>query len=373
MTGPLAGVRVLELAAIGPAPFGCMLLADQGAEVIRVDRPDGRIHESWHSILDRGRKSIALNLKHPHGREVLMRLVERSDVLVEGFRPGVAERLGIGPAECRQRNPGLVYARMTGWGQAGPLAQRAGHDINYIALSGVLHAVGVPPINLLGDFAAGGMFLATGVLAALVERQRSGTGQVVNASIVDGLASLMSMVHGMARAGEWVHEPCSNLLDGGAPFYAMYECRDGGKIAVGALEEPFYQQLVEGLGLTGLPDRWDKANWTVIRGAFQQRFATRTRDEWAAHFAGTDACVTPVLTVPEAMAHPHYQALGVYSDGEPAPAPRFSRSRPEDSQRAPRTGEHTRHVLAGCGLSTSEIDGLLSTGVARSVGNPADR
>ncbi|HCT78974.1 MAG TPA: carnitine dehydratase [Micromonosporaceae bacterium] len=365
--GPLGGVKVLEIAGIGPAPFGCMVLAEMGAEVIRVDRPDGRTYAQWHRVLDRGRRSIALDLKHPHGAEVFLRLAERSDVLVEGFRPGVAERLGIGPKDCLGRNPGLIYARMTGWGQTGPLAQTSGHDINYIALSGALHAIGVPPVNLLGDFAGGGLVLVNGVLAALLERERSGVGQTIDVSIVDGVASLMSMLLGMLGAGQWRLEPGVNLLDGGAPFYAVYTCSGGGQVAVGALEEPFFQQLLSGLGLTFEADRWDPATWPSLRALIAQRFATRSRDEWATLFEGTDACVSPVLTVAEAAQHPHLVERRTYRDDGPAPAPRFTRSVSDPPAPAPAPGADTTQILVECGLSRSEIEALLSAGIARSV------
>ncbi|MFD3422009.1 CaiB/BaiF CoA transferase family protein [Streptomyces decoyicus] len=333
------GLRVLELAAIGPAPYACMMLADLGAEVIRVDRPgQDRAFAAWHRILDRGRRPVALDLKDPAGTGLLLRLVDGADVLVEGFRPGVAERLGVGPAVCRARNPALVYGRMTGWGQDGPLAQAPGHDINYIGLTGVLHAIGpaggapVPPVNLLGDFGGGGMLLVAGILAALFERSRSGLGQVVDAAIVDGTASLAGMLLAMAQAGQWRADRGGNLLDGGAPFYAVYTCADGGYVAVGALEERFYTALLAGLGLAAdrLPDRDDPANWPALRREFADRFATRTRAEWTAAFDGTQACVTPVLSLREAAGHPHHRARGTFlptDEGvQPAPAPRFGRT-----------------------------------------------
>ncbi|MGK5449090.1 CaiB/BaiF CoA transferase family protein [Streptomyces radiopugnans] len=370
--GPLSGLRILELAAIGPAPFACMVLADLGAEVVRVDRPGGdRPFGSWHRVLDRGRRSVALDLKDPAAAEALMRLVERSDVLVEGFRPGVAERLGVGPEECRARNPRLVYARMTGWGQTGPLAAAPGHDINYIALTGALDAVGraggppVPPLNLLGDFAGGGLPLAVGILAALHERQRSGLGQVVDAAIVDGTASLLGMLTAMTGAGRWSPERGGNLLDTGAPFYDVYECADGGHMAVGALEERFYLEFLAGLGLDPeeLPDRGDPGEWPVLRREFARRFASRTRREWTEAFDGTQACVTPVLTLAEAAGHPHNRARGTYREAggllQPAPAPRFGRTAARLPGPAPRCGEHTREVLAESGLSEAEIGRLL--------------
>lgn len=331
--GPLDGLVVVELAAIGPAPFACMMLADLGADVVRVERADGRRpFGDWHRVLDRGRRhSRALNLKSGQGVAELLELVEDADVLVEGFRPGVAERLGVGPETCRRRNPRLVYARMTGWGQEGPLSREPGHDINYLALSGALHAIGerggppVPPVNLLGDFGGGGMFLVAGVLAALYERGTSGHGQVVDAAIVDGAGAMTGMLVGMAEAGQWRHERGVNLLDGGAPFYGCYACADGEYVAVGALEEGFYAELLDGLGISGerLPDRSDPANWPLLHKEFAERFALRDRDQWAAVFKGTEACVTPVLSVGEAEAHPHHRARG---SGPATPAPRFSRT-----------------------------------------------
>ena len=363
--GPLRGLRVLELAAIGPAPYACMMLADLGAEVIRVDRPgQERAFAPWHRILDRGRRPVALDLKDPAGTGLLLRLVDGADVLVEGFRPGVAERLGVGPGVCRERNPALVYGRMTGWGQDGPLAQAPGHDINYIGLTGALHAIGpaggapVPPANLLGDFGGGGMLLAAGILAALVERSRSGLGQVVDAAIVDGTASLTGMLLGMAQAGQWGADRGGNLLDGGAPFYAVYPCADGGHVAVGALEERFYRALLAGLGLDAarLPDRDDPANWPALRREFEARFATRSRAQWSAAFDGTEACVTPVLSLTEAAGHPHHRARGTYRptpDGvQPAPAPRFGRT-PAEPDPAPPQGP-SRRLLARWGLTEAE-------------------
>lgn len=338
--GPLSGLRVLELAAIGPVPFACMLLADLGAEVVRVDRPGAdRAFGAWHRVLDRGRRTVALDLKDPAAVEALLRLVEGADILVEGYRPGVCERLGIGPEVCLARNPRLVYGRMTGWGQDGPLARAPGHDINYLALSGALHAMGraggppVVPLNLLGDFAGGGLPLAFGVLAAVEERHRSGLGQVVDAAIVDGTAALLGMLAGMTAAGEWRPERGTNVLDGGAPYYDVYLCADGRYVAVGALEDRFYAALLEGLGLAldEVPDRTDRANWPVLRARLAACFLTGSRDGWAAAFEGTEACVTPVLTLEEAVEHPHHRARGVYrrtADGvvEAAAVPRFGRT-----------------------------------------------
>ncbi|MFK0173620.1 CaiB/BaiF CoA transferase family protein [Streptomyces sp. NPDC090306] len=328
-TGPLAGLRVVELAAIGPVPFACMVLADLGADVVRVERADGkRSFEQWHRELDRGRRRVALDLKSPGDVAELLDLVADSDVLVEGFRPGVTERLGIGPDVCLARNPRLVYARMTGWGQDGPLAQTPGHDINYLALTGALHAIGeaggppVVPLNLLGDFGGGSMFLVAGVLAALHARETTGAGRVVDAAIVDGVGAMLGMLVGMRSAGQWRPERGGNLLDGGAPFYTCYACADGGYVAVGALEERFYAALLHGLGLdpAALPDRDDPVNWPALRREFANRFACCSRDEWAALFEGTEACVTPVLSAGEAASHPHHRARG---SGPATAAPRF--------------------------------------------------
>ena len=341
-TGPLAGLKVVELAGIGPGPHAAMVLADLGADVVRVDRPSGGLQLGDPAVDPtlRGRRRVSADLKDPAGRETVLRLVEHADVLLEGYRPGVTERLGVGPADCHARNPRLVYGRMTGWGQDGPLAPRAGHDINYIALTGALHAIGragdrpVPPLNLVGDFGGGSMLLLVGVLAALWEAQRSGRGQVVDAAMVDGSSLLVQMVWGMLAQGMWRDERGSNLLDGHAPFYDTYTCADGRHVAVGALEPQFYAALLAGLGLDGedLPAQYDQSGWPALRARFTEVFATRTRDEWAEVFAGTDACVTPVLSFAEAREHPHLAARGtiVERDGVPqaAPAPRFSRTAP---------------------------------------------
>jgi alpha-methylacyl-CoA racemase len=339
--GPLAGLKVVELAGIGPGPHAAMILADLGADVVRIDRPAGGLRLGGTDAPDptlRGRRRVAANLKDPAGRETVLRLVERADVLLEGYRPGVTERLGVGPADCLARNPRLVYARMTGWGQDGPLSTRAGHDINYISLTGALHAIGragerpVPPLNLVGDFGGGSMLLVIGVLAALWEAQRSGKGQVVDAAMVDGASLLVQMVWGMRAQGLWADERQTNLLDGHAPFYDTYTCADGRHVAVGALEPQFYAALLSGLGLDGeeLPAQHDREGWPVLRARFTEVFATRTRDEWAEVFAGTDACVTPVLAFDEVPKHPHVAARAtiVERDGVPqaAPAPRFDRT-----------------------------------------------
>ncbi|MQA03381.1 MAG: CoA transferase [Streptosporangiales bacterium] len=337
MFGPLAGLRVVELAGIGPCPHAAMVLADLGADVVRVERPDPTGEHPDHLL--RGRSSVVVaDLKTADDRAHVMSLVARADVLLEGHRPGVTERLGLGPAECLAHNPRLVYGRMTGWGQDGPLAQRAGHDINYIARTGVLHAIGhaaerpAVPLNLLGDFGGGSMFLVTGVLAALWERERSGQGQVVDAAIVDGTSVLAQLVWAFRGAGAWRDDRAANLLDGGAPFYDTYACADGRWVAVGALEPKFYAQLLDGLGLVveELPEQMDRDGWPVLRQRFTEVFATRTRAEWDAVFAGTDACVTPVLTFAEAVADEHLAARATLQElaGVPqaSPAPRFSRT-----------------------------------------------
>ena len=374
--GPLHGVTVIELASLAPAPFGCMILSDLGADVLRVERPEvcGPGAAIPADPLTRGRRSAGLNLKDPGGVELLLRLVEQADVLVEGFRPGVAERLGFGPGVCLERNPRLVFARMTGWGQDGPLAQTAGHDIDYIAVSGVLHGIGragqrpVPPVNLVGDFGGGGMLLAIGVLAALLERERSGLGQVVDAAMVDGSALLNSFLYGLLAGGLWQEERGTNLLDGGAPFYDTYETSDGGHVAVGALEPKFYAELLAGLGLDAdeLPDQLDRSGWPVLRQRFTEAFGKRTRDEWAESFSGSDACVAPVLTPTEAPGHPHNAARGTFLDGDsvqPAPAPRFNRTKTATPQPPVRPGADTDAVLAGLGLPDEQIAQLRATGI----------
>jgi alpha-methylacyl-CoA racemase len=363
MPGPLVGLRVIELAGIGPGPHAAMLLADLGADVIRVERPsEGKQILQLAPAVDdqmlRGRRSVMLDLKDPAGRETMLRLVQRADVLIEGLRPGVTERLGVGPADCHTRNPRLVYARMTGWGQDGPLADRAGHDITYIALTGTLHAIGtaggkpVPPLNLVGDFGGGSMFLVLGVLAALWERDRSGAGQVIDAAMVDGVSALAQMFWSLRACGLWSDQRGANLLDSGAPFYDTYACADGRYVAVGALEPQFYAALLEGLGLIGeeLPAQLDRAGWPVLRQRFTDVFATRSRDEWVAVFDCTDACVAPVLSFAEVPEHPHIAARGtvITVDGVPqaAPAPRFSRTQPDQPTPPPKPGADTAAVLA---------------------------
>jgi len=338
MTGPLTGLRVLELAGIGPAPFAAMTLADMGADVVRVDRPGARPPipiGSTADVFGRGKRSVLLDLKNPADHETVMDLVARADVLIEGYRPGVAERLGIGPAECWRRNTRLVYGRMTGWGQDGPLAQVAGHDIDYIAITGALHAIGTAdgppqiPLNLVGDFGGGGMYLALGILAAVLESRTTGTGQVVDAAIVDGTTHLLTGIFGLLAGGAWADHRGVNRLDGGAPFYAVYRTRDDRHMAVGALEPQFYAEFVRLLGIEADPAaQHDRSGWADLRTRIADAFAARDQAEWVAVFAGTDACVAPVLSLTEAAAHPQIAARRtlIEVDGvrQPAPAPRFS-------------------------------------------------
>ncbi|MGW1289378.1 CaiB/BaiF CoA transferase family protein [Streptomyces sp. NPDC002586] len=335
--GPLSGVRMVELAGIGPGPFAAMLLADLGADVVRVDRPGGPglgIDPAY-DITNRNKRSIVVDLKAPDGPARVLDLAERADVLIEGYRPGVAERLGVGPEDCHARNPRLVYGRMTGWGQDGPLADRAGHDVAYIALTGTLGMIGRPdepppvPANLLGDYAGGSLYLVVGVLAALHHARATGTGQVVDAAIVDGTAHLSAMIHGMLAAGGWQDRRAANLLDGCCPYYGTYETADGKYMAVGALEGQFYAEFLRLLGLDDLaPARKDWTRWGELRERVAARFKSRTRDEWTAVFEGTDACVAPVLSLREAPHHPHLAARGTFTEHagltQPAPAPRFS-------------------------------------------------
>jgi alpha-methylacyl-CoA racemase len=379
VAGPLAGLLVIEIAGIGPGPFTGMMLADAGADVIRVDRPDGvSVVSGPADVVGRGRRSISVDLKHPAGVEVVLRLAERADVLFEGFRPGVAERLGIGPEPCLARNPALVYGRMTGWGQDGPLAQAAGHDIAYIALAGALHMVGPPdappppPVNVVGDYGGGGMLLAFGILCAVFEARRSGRGQVVDAAIVDGTALLTALFHGLRAAGRWTDAREANLLDGAPPFYRTYECADGRYVAVGALEQKFSWELLDRLGIApedSIRQRWyDAAAWPELRRRMADLFRTRTRDEWCALLEGTDACVAPVLSLGEAPAHPHNAARGTFADVagvvQPAPAPRFSATPSAMAGAAPEPGQHAGEILRECGYSDAEIADLQREGAA---------
>ena len=367
-SGPLSGVHIVEIAGLGPVPFAAMLLADLGADVIRVDRPDAD-SPTGVDLLTRGRRSAIVDLKQPAGAEVVLRLVERADALIEGFRPGVAERLGIGPQACLERNRRLVYGRMTGWGQDGPLAARAGHDINYVALTGALHAIGPPerpaiPLNLIGDFGGGALYLAVGVLAALLEARQSGQGQVVDAAIVDGTTHLTTLIVGLLSRGEWRDTRSANLIDGGAPFYDVYETADGKYMSVGALEPQFYAELINRLGITNAADREDSEQWAGLRTQLAAAFATKTRAEWVEVFAGSDACVAPVLSLSEVADHPHISARSVLVEHhgvrQPAPAPRFSRTPGALSHPPARPGEHTREVLRDWGLT--DVDALLESG-----------
>lgn len=358
--GPLAGVRVVELAGIGPGPFAAMLLADLGADVVRVDRPGGGglAVDPAYDVTNRNKRSVLIDLKSDDGPARVLDLVERADVLIEGFRPGVAERLGVGPADCHARNPALVYGRMTGWGQEGPLAHTAGHDIAYIAVTGALGMIGSPdeppavPANLVGDYAGGSLYLVIGVLAALRHaRTPGGAGQVVDAAIVDGTAHLTAMIHGMVAAGGWQDRRGVNLLDGGCPFYGTYETSDGGHMAVGALEQQFYDTFVGLLGLGDrAPARKDLARWGELREAVAARFKSRTREEWTAVFEGTDACVAPVLSLREAPHHTHLAARGTFTDfggiTQPAPAPRFSATPTAVTSGPARPGADTGSVAA---------------------------
>ena len=375
-TGPLHGMKVIEVASLAPAPFGCMVLADLGADVLRIDRPDrtGRQQLPPVDPLSRSRRSIRLDLKNPAGVDILLRLADEADVLVEAFRPGVAERLGFAPAVCAERNPRLVYARMTGWGQDGPLAETAGHDIDYIAVSGSLEPIGregerpVPPLNLIGDFGGGGMLLVIGVLAALLERERSGVGQVIDVAMVDGSALLASFLYGLLAAGGWQAGRGMNVLDSGAPFYDTYTTADGRYVAVGALEPKFYAELLARLGLdeAGLPAQYDRSGWPELRARFTEAFAGRTQEQWTEAFAGSDACVAPVVSPRDAPAHPHNAARGTFIDvggvTQPAPAPRFARTPAGPPSPPVRPGSDTREVLAGLGLSQAEINALRDSG-----------
>ncbi|MBB4762102.1 CaiB/BaiF CoA transferase family protein [Amorphoplanes digitatis] len=358
--GPLRGLKVIELAGIGPAPFAGMLLADLGADVVRVDRvgPGSPLSgDPRYDLLNRGKRSIAADLKRDDDRELVLSLAERADVLIEGYRPGVAERLGVGPEAALARNPALVYARMTGWGQDGPLASSAGHDITYLAITGALHAIGRAggppqvPANLLGDFGGGSLYLVVGVLAALREAERTGRGQVVDAAITDGAAHLTTLLYGLSAEGRWRDERGVNILDTGAPFYDVYPAADGGYLAVGALEPQFYAEFIRLLAPgDDLPAQYDLARWPELRARIAAAFETRTQQEWAAVFEGTEACVAPVLSLSEAARHPHLEQRGTFeSPGgvrQPAAAPRFSLTPPGPVGRPALPGEHTREVLA---------------------------
>jgi len=373
MPGPLAGVKVVEMNAIGPAPFAAMMLADMGADVIRVDRHAAGFLNADGSLLARGRRSIAIDPRKPGATEVLLQLIDGADVLIEGFRPGVMERLGLGPQVCLARNPKLIYGRMTGWGQSGPLAHAAGHDLNYIALSGVLNAMGhadrppTPPLHLVGDMGGGAMFLVTGVLAGLFEAQRSGLGQVVDAAICDGATLLGSMYYDWRHQGQWDDQRQHNMLDGGAPFYGCYTCADGKFVSIGAIEPQFYQLLLELCGIddSDFKPQWQKQDWPALRQKLETLFMTRTRDAWCQLLEGTDACFAPVLDFSEAFTHPHNRARGLFMETagvlHPAPAPRMSRT-PVKAGKVVKNGENTLEILEQLGLSNEQIDALRNVG-----------
>ncbi len=370
--GPLAGLKILEFSAIGPVPFCGQMLSDQGADVLRIDRKGGA-YEWAHEVTSRGRRSVALDLKSPAGIEACLSLMDRADAVIEGFRPGVMERLGLGPDVALARNPRLVFGRMTGWGQEGPLATAAGHDINYIAITGALHAMGVkdkpvPPLNLVGDFGGGAMYLAFGVLAALLSAKATGQGQVVDAAMVDGAAYMMAMFYYLHGDGRWTNERRANLLDGGAPFYDTYRCKDGRWIALGALEQPFYDELLRRMGVDD-PDfhgRDDRTRWGRLREKLAARVAEKTRDEWTTLLEGTDACFAPVLDMSEAPNHPHLVARGTFIevDGlmQPAPAPRFSATPGAVQGPAPKHGQHDHEGLIAWGFTEGEVTDLLAAG-----------
>jgi alpha-methylacyl-CoA racemase len=372
--GPLSGIKIIEIAGIGPGPFCAMMLADLGAEVVRVDRKSNEGKGSNYDVLNRGRKSIAIDLKNPAGIETVLTLVQGADALLEGFRPGVMERLGIGPDVCMARNPKLIFGRMTGWGQDGPMAQAAGHDINYIALTGALHSIGrkdappTPPLNLVGDFGGGGMLLALGITSALLETQKSGKGQIVDAAMTDGSAALMGIIYGQHGRGAWKTDRQANMLDGGAHFYDTYECSDGKFISIGSIEPQFYALLLEKAELTDelYTDQHNRDNWPELKTKIAKVFKTKTRAEWCAIMEYTDVCFAPVLDLEEAPQHEHNKARNTFVEIEGvtqhAPAPRFSRTPSSIPTRPPRAGEHTDDILGRWGFSDSEIAALKETG-----------
>ncbi|HEV7885977.1 MAG TPA: CaiB/BaiF CoA-transferase family protein [Acidimicrobiales bacterium] len=380
MSGPLAGLKIVEIAGIGPGPFAAMLLADLGADVLRIDRAQAvgtPTDEPHWDLLNRGRRSVGIDLKNPDGVETVLRLAQQADALIEGFRPGVAERLGIGPDDCQARNPRLVYGRMTGWGQDGPYASAAGHDINYIALAGALHPIGragdppVPPLNLVGDFGGGGMLLAFGVVCALLEAKTSGQGQVVDAAMVDGAAVLTTMFHAFRHIGLWNDERGTNLLDTGAHFYEVYECADGEHVSIGSIEPQFYAELRRLAGLDA--DEWgaqmDRSQWPVLKVKMAEVFKQKTRAEWCELMEHTDVCFAPVLSLSEAPQHPHNVARQTFVDvagvTQPAPAPRFSRT-PGGVARPPaQPGQHTDEALVDWGIPADDIAKLRETGAVK--------
>ena len=376
--GPLTGYRVIEFAGIGPGPMCAMLLSDMGAEVLRIDRTAaaglGISMRTKFDLLNRGRRSVAFDLKRPEAIEAVMRLIEKADALIEGFRPGVMERLGLSPDQCLARNPRLVFGRMTGWGQVGPLAEAAGHDINYIALTGALHSIGrtgdrpLPPLNLVGDFGGGALYLALGVVAGLLEAQKSGKGQVVDAAMVDGASSLMTAIYGIKAAGMWTNNRGENLLDTGAHFYEVYETSDGKFVSIGSIEAKFYEELLELSGLKGqeLPNQMDRTAWPALKQQLTKIFKSKTRDEWCKIMEGSDVCFAPVLSMEEAPKHPHNRHRDTFVEVEgvvqPGPAPRFSRT-PGKVQRPPASpGEHTEEALRDWGFSAVDLEKLRAQG-----------
>jgi alpha-methylacyl-CoA racemase len=376
MSGPLHGVKVIEMVGIGPGPFCAMMLADMGAEVIRIDRKgDAPRMDARFDVLARGRKSLALDLKNPQALQVALELIAQADALIEGFRPGVMERLGLGPDECLGRNPRLVYGRMTGWGQTGPLAQAAGHDINYIALTGMLHAIGrakdspPPPLNLVGDFGGGAMMLAFGIVCGLLEAKHSKRGQVVDAAMTDGSALLGALMFGLQAAGRWSVKREANLLDGGAHFYDTYECADGKFISIGSIEPQFYSELLKRAGITDVEfsRQMDPRAWPLLKEKLREHFKIKTRDEWSQLMEGSDVCYAPVLDMQEAPQHPHNQARHTFVeiDGvtQPAPAPRFSRTVPQVQRPPAKPGEHSEQILFQWGFSDERIAQLKVAGV----------
>jgi alpha-methylacyl-CoA racemase len=378
MPGPLSGIKILEFESIGPSPFAGMLLADMGADVLVVDRAApsdlGLKRERSLDVLMRGKRSVTLDLKGENAKEAALDLIARADALIEGMRPGVMERAGLGPDKALERNPKLVYGRMTGWGQSGPLAARAGHDINYIALAGVLHAFGrkgeapVPPLNLVGDFGGGGMLLGFGVACGLLEAQRSGKGQVIDAAMVEGASLLAAMFSGFLAANTWTEERGTNILDTGAPWYNVYETRDGKYVSIGAIEDRFYKELLDRLNANEFSSlQHDRVSWPEMKIRFTELFKAKTRDEWVTVFEGSDACFAPVLSWSEAPRHPHNRARSAYISvarvEQPAPAPRFSRTPPEVRSRPPERGEGGAQALADWGLAPAEVARLKSLGL----------
>jgi alpha-methylacyl-CoA racemase len=372
--GPLKGIKIIEIAGIGPGPFSAMMLSDMGADVLRVDRKEAAGRNSKYDVLGRGRRSVALDLKNAEGVSAVLKLVERADALIEGFRPGVMERLGLGPDACFERNPKLIYGRMTGWGQTGKLAHSAGHDINYIALTGALHSIGrpgetpVPPLNLIGDFGGGGLLLAFGIVCGILEARQSGKGQVIDAAMTDGSAALMAMIYGLKAASRWGNNKGTNLLDSGAHFYDTYECADGRWVAIGSIEPQFYKLLLEKTGIDD-PDfhaQMDESKWPALKSKLASVIKAKTRDEWCALMEGTDVCFAPVLDMDEAPLHPHNRERQTFVeiDGitQPAPAPRFSRTQPEIRATSSVIGKDTKETLAEWGMSADEIEKLESAG-----------